>query len=455
MARKKATRDDVNSPPAAAAGPETTGRLLVVLADDCVGKPAEAVAAVKALTGCTNVAVSDDYEENAMDMAEADAAEAVVFSDLGIAVVPGDGGPEAVTAAASGDGRIVAVEPEPIFYATETAAPEADYLRGYKAAVDNLFTEMYGGPRAELNGDAAAAFADTAQFSWGLQACRVPTSRYSGQGIRVAVLDTGFDLDHPDFVGRRVVRQSFVPGESPQDGHGHGTHCIGTACGPRVVPGGARRYGVAYGCEIYVGKVLSNGGSGNGAWILAGMEWAINQRCPVISMSLGNTLSTVSTAYETVGRRALDRGCLIVAAAGNHRQQVPNPPGLVGQPANSPSILAVGAVDSNLRLAAFSTRSNPVTGGKVDLVGPGVGVFSSVPTPALPPGRPRTPPWPARYHAISGTSMATPHVAGIAALWAQARGARGAALWNVLTRAARPVAIPVIDAGAGLTQAPQ
>jgi subtilisin family serine protease len=458
VARKKANRDphtrtENHTPPAgesADSPAETTGRFLVTLTDECVGNTKLAVDAVKATTGVGSVATSDEYEENAVDMAEAADAEAVVFTDLGIALVSGGGGREQVLAAAAADGRVLAVEPEPIFYATETAAPDLEYFRGYKAAVDHLLEQM-NGHRGELIGDdVAAAFADTAQLTWGLQACRVATSRFSGQGIRVAVLDTGFDLDHPDFRGRRVVHQSFVPGQTAQDGHGHGTHCIGTACGPKAVPGGARRYGVAFGCDIYVGKVLSNGGSGQGGWILAGMEWAINQQCPVISMSLGNTNPAVSTAYETVGRRALTRGCLIVAAAGNHGNRGGPPPiGVVGQPANSPSIAAIGAVQSDLRIAPFSTRSNPVAGGKVDLVAPGVGVFSSWPTPALAPGRP------ARYHTISGTSMATPHVAGIAALLAQAFGLRGAALWSALTRFARPLAIPVVDAGAGLAQAPQ
>lgn len=463
MARKKSHRDDHarNHPPADTnTGTETTGRYLVVLSDDCAGNTKQCVDALKGVAGVTHVATSEEYEENAVDMAEAASADAVVFTDIGIAVVSGAGDRGQRLAAASGDerARVVSIEPEPMFYATQAtvAPPELDYYRGYKAAVDHLYEQM-NGHRADLIGeDGPPAFADTAQLTWGLQVCRVPSSRYSGQGIRVAVLDTGLDLDHPDFRGRRVVSQSFVPGQSAQDGNGHGTHCTGTACGPRVPPGGARRYGVAYGCDIYIGKVLDNQGSGQGGWILAGMEWAINQQCPVISMSLGNRLTTVSNAYETVGRRALDRGCLIVAAAGNHGNRGGSLPiGIVGQPANSPSILAVGAVDSALRIAQFSTRSNPVAGGKVDLVGPGVAVFSTVPTPALPSGQPHTPPWPARYHSISGTSMATPHVAGIAALWAQARGLRGAALWNVLTRFARPVGIPVIDAGAGIVQAPQ
>jgi subtilisin len=453
VARKKSQRDAAphgnGEPepiePSPGVDGETTGRYLVVLSDDCQGDTKAAVAALKAVAGVQSVATSEEYDEGAVDMAEAAGADAIVFSNLGVAVVSGDERVQSL-ASAAGDqsSRIVSIEPEPIFYASALVAeaPVKEYLRGYKAAVDHLYEQMNGESTELLDGEIQAAFADTAQFTWGLQATRVHTSRFSGQGTRVCVLDTGFDLNHPDFRGRRIVSQSFVPGQTVQDGNGHGTHCVGTACGPKVPPGGSRRYGVAHGCDIVVGKVLSNQGSGQGGWILAGMDWAVGHQCHVISMSLGNALQSVSPAYETVGRRALDRGCLIVAAAGNGSDRANGRFAPVGQPANSPSILAVGALDGALKVANFSCRSNPVAGGKVDLIGPGVNVYST---------------WPmtTRYRTISGTSMATPHVAGIAALWAQSTGARGAALWNALTRTVRPVNIPTVDAGAGLVQAPQ
>jgi subtilisin family serine protease len=452
VAKKKTPRDagqnggdDLDHAEPAPGGGETTGRYLVVLSDDCQGDTKASVEALKAVAGAQKVATSEEYEEGAVDMADAAGADAVVFSNLAVAVVSGDDRMQ-LFAAATGDetSRIVSVEPEPIFYASALAEAPAlkEYFRGYKAAVDHLYQELNGEETELLDGEIQAVFNDTAQFTWGLQATRVHTSRFSGQGTRVCVLDTGLDLQHPDFRGRRIAARSFVPNQAVQDQHGHGTHCTGTACGPKVPPGGSRRYGAAFGSDIFIGKVLSNQGSGQGAWILAGMDWAVGQQCHVISMSLGNALTTVSPAYEAAGRRALDRGSLIVAAAGNHRQTAPNPPGVVGQPANSPSILAVAALNNNLALAPFSCTSNPVTGGKVDIIGPGVDVYSTWPMPT-------------RYRIISGTSMATPHVAGIAALWAQARGVRGAALWNLITRFARPVRIPAADAGAGLVQAPQ
>ena len=185
------------------------------------------------------------------------------------------------------------------------------------------------------------------------------------------MLDTGFDVDHPDFVGRSVTTQSFIVGETVQDAHGHGTHCIGTSCGP-VQPDGTRRYGVATEAEIFAGKVLSDSGSGSDSGILAGINWALANDCKIVSMSLGADLDQVSNLYETVGKRALDRGTLIVAAAGNNARR-PGNPGFVGVPANSKSIMAIAALDPSNEPARFSARSSTRTGdgGRVDLAAPG------------------------------------------------------------------------------------
>jgi len=237
------------------------------------------------------------------------------------------------------------------------------------------------------------------------------------------------------------VSQSFVPDSTAQDGHGHGTHCVGTACGPAAPLGPSRRYGVATQARIFAGKVLSDEGSGSDAQILAGINWALANRVQVVSLSLGADLNQVSQAYEAVGRRALAAGTLIVAAAGNNAERSAGNVGFVGVPANSPSIMAVAAVDPHLGIADFSARSSAVRGGKIDIAGPGVAVHSSWPMPT-------------RYRSISGTSMATPHVAGVAALLSQAGDATGAQLWVRLTQTARPMTLPSIDVGAGLVQAP-
>jgi subtilisin family serine protease len=198
--------------------------------------------------------------------------------------------------------------------------------------------------------------------------------------------------------------------------------------------GPIQRYGIGYGAQIFVGKVLSNSGSGTQAQVLAGMNWAIANKCAVISMSLGAQIP-VQPSYTAAGAAALAAGCLIIAAAGNasSRPGVINP---AGAPANSPTVMSVAALDSLLRVAVFSN------GGKIDIAGPGVNVFSSWPRPTL-------------HNTISGTSMATPHVSGCAALWAQSNHAlRGSALRAKLVATARHLPAPPSDVGAGLVQAP-
>jgi subtilisin family serine protease len=161
-------------------------------------------------------------------------------------------------------------------------------------------------------------------------------------------------------------------------------------------------------------------------------------------MSLGSPTEPgqpYSQVFETVARRVLDQGCLIVAAAGNEsdRPEVVRP---VGHPADCPSIMAVAALDADGAVAPFSNGGLNPDGGQVDIAGPGVDVLSAWPMPT-------------RYRRISGTSMATPHVAGIAALYAEAdAAARGTALAERLTAGARPGDLSARDAGAGLVQAP-
>lgn len=279
------------------------------------------------------------------------------------------------------------------------------YAKGYRDGVDGLYQNLRGGTWPPGEAETAAAYNDTPQATWGLQATRAINSQRDGRGMRVAVLDTRMDLKHPDFAGRRIVSRSFIAGQTVQDGHGHGTHCIGTACGSKSNTG--RRYGVAPACDIYAGKVLSNAGSGGDAGILAGIEWAIANKCQVISMSIRRVVCATTVAYEQVGQRALANGRLVVVAAGQYS--------CVNRPANSVSMMAVAALDSNLTIANFCCRSSNIAGGAVDIAGPGVNVYSS---------------WPmaTRYRSISGTSMATPHVAGVTALFAQATGLRGAPL---------------------------
>jgi subtilisin family serine protease len=304
-----------------------------------------------------------------------------------------------------------------------TEVDPAEYLRGFMAATKAIAADLA----------AVDVVTQVAGVTWGLNACRVPMSAFNGTGIRVAVLDTGFDLGHPEFAGRAFVTSTFV-GQPAQDLNGHGTHTAGTAAGPNAPAGPFQRYGIAFRSSIFIGKVLTNSGSGTQAQVLAGMNWAIANRCPVISMSLGAQIP-VQPSYTAAGTAALANGCLIIAAAGN----ASNRPGSIqpaGAPANSPTIMSVAALDTNLRVAIFSN------GGKIDVAGPGVNTFSSWPRPTL-------------HNTISGTSMATPHVAGCAALWAHTSATfRGNALRARLLATARPLPLLARDVGAGLVQAP-
>lgn len=319
----------------------------------------------------------------------------------------------------------------------DTAARLADRMSLRDGVIDSrpeFWLFALGGP----------PWPDTAASTWGLAATGAIGSSRTGSGVRIAVLDTGIDLGHPDFVGRKIVTQSFVPGETVDDVQGHGTHCAGTAAGRGGGTGNVPRYGVAPDAALFIAKVLNNKGAGREQDILAGIEWALDRQCTVISMSLGRATAPdepFDPWYEDLAKDALAEGSLIVAAAGNDSDRRYGYVAPVGSPANAPSIMAVAAIGSDGGIASFS--SGGVGTGAIDIAAPGVGVYSSVPRPQL-------------YRRLQGTSMACPHVAGIAALWAQTNPAlRGRALWDAVVKAAVPVGgLPARDVGSGLAKAP-
>jgi subtilisin len=455
-------------------GPGTTGRVVVVTA------PAQRVeAADQGLTTLSNVVgVSPDEVSEAGEVDPAaltDPQASVNFPDLGILVTGAVDPEQADQIAAAVDdpeNPLQAVVLERLYQELQEQPPDETEWGGAEQGpfgeepvaegpiAEYLITsgeqysrEFKAGYRAALrdlqeNGGVAPTAFDESSFTWGLQVTKAATSRFSGRGIKVAVLDTGLDLGHPDFTGRNIGSRSFVPNQTVQDGRGHGTHCIGTACGPRSpfrTPGRPPSYGCAPHCDIFAGKVLSNQGSGATAGIIAGMQWAIANGCQVISMSLGRRIRLdekgFNRAYEQVAQVGLQRGTLTIAAAGNEsaRPSMINP---VAEPANSPSILAVGALDESLSPASFSNGGLFLPHGAVNIAGPGVNIHSSFPRPIL-------------YRRLPGTSMATPHVAGIGALWAEANGLfRGVALGRQLLHSARRLPLPPRDVGAGLVQAP-
>lgn len=415
-----------------------TGRYLVTFKENSGNEGLSSLGSVHGM----RVADARDFAGQATVMEELGDADAVVFPEIGVALISGNAAQERNMSAQmeiASDSPYESIDPEYFVfanaitqefirgYAQQTKRSSGDYLRGFLQAAELLAKEFGSGfPEQELDEEEQVQVLGN---TWGLIACKVPPSLRSGLGIKVAVLDTGMDLGHPDFLGRPIISATFV-GQPVQDLHGHGTHCIGTSTGPKAPAGATPRYGIGHRANIFVGKVLSNTGSGAQAGVLAGINWAIANRCPVISMSLGSS-SPVHPAYTAAGQSALNNGCLIVAAAGNDGFAVPT-----GSPANSPTIMAVASLDINQAPSSFSQS------GKIEISGPGRDIFSSWPRPT-------------RYRNISGTSMATPHVAGCAALWAETSpNLRGIQLWRKLQATAKRLPFPASRVGVGLVQAP-
>lgn len=235
---------------------------------------------------------------------------------------------------------------------------------------------------------------------------------YTGTGIKVAVLDTGVDANHPDLVGKVKATQNFTTSSGIEDHFGHGTHVAATIAGTGAGSGGTRK-GVAPGADLLVGKVLADEGYGYESWIIAGMEWAAAEGASVISMSLGGGATDgTDPMSEAVDRITADSGALFVIAAGNEGADHS-----IGSPGTATAALTVGAVDRDDRIADFSSRGPRLgdEGLKPEITAPGVGIVA-----ARASGTSMGNPVDELYTAASGTSMATPHVAGAAALLAQA-----------------------------------
>nr|WTB32829.1 S8 family serine peptidase [Streptomyces sp. NBC_00830] len=237
---------------------------------------------------------------------------------------------------------------------------------------------------------------------------------FDGKGVKVAVLDTGADLNNADIKSRITASQSFVPGEAVQDGHGHGTHVASTIAGSGANSGGKYK-GVAPGADLLVGKVLANAGSGAQSSILEGMDWAVSQGADIVSMSLGgpDTAPGGDALTNAVDSLSASSGTLFVIAAGNDGVKGES---TLGTPGTADAALTVGAVDKSDALANFSSRGPRLGDMKIkpEITAPGVNIVA-----ARAAGTTMGTPVDANYTAASGTSMATPHVAGAAAILAQ------------------------------------
>ncbi|MGW3649556.1 S8 family peptidase [Streptomyces sp. NPDC000878] len=236
---------------------------------------------------------------------------------------------------------------------------------------------------------------------------------YDGKGVKIAVLDTGVDATHPDLKSQVIAAKNFSTAADATDKVGHGTHVASIAAGTGAKSGGKYK-GVAPGAKIISGKVLDDTGSGDDSGILAGMEWAAEQGAQVVNLSLGGQdTPEVDPLEALVNKLSDEKGILFAIAAGN------SGPESVGSPGSADKALTVGAVDDKDALAPFSSTGPRIGDGaiKPDVTAPGVDI-----TAAAAPGSlidQEVGENPAGYLSISGTSMATPHVAGAAAILKQ------------------------------------
>lgn len=333
---------------------------------------------------------------------------------------------------------------------------------------------------------------DTDECTWGVQAVRANQSRYTGKGAIVAILDTGIDASHERFSSVDITFKNFTD-ETDEDLAGHGTHCSGTVFGQNIE--GKPRIGIATNIEkAIIGKVLGSKG-GSTEWIANGIQWAASEGAHIISMSLGSSIVGIFSTLQKNGmnvKNALsisfnyyqsnvkfynsivkyiqreNRGSVIIAASGNESgrfvsEESNSYDAPCGTPAIAEGIISVGALgilgdminDPSLSeeqkhlmtIASFSNYSN-------DISGPGYKVLSSF------PGN--------KYEHLGGTSMATPHVAGVAALWVQKQletlgyvnldmlkyQLQGNATMDSIISNIQSVNIDPSDFGVGLVQAP-
>jgi serine protease AprX len=244
-----------------------------------------------------------------------------------------------------------------------------------------------------------------------IQAPRLWDVGLSGEGIRIALIDTGVDAEHPDLEGRVASATDFT-GEGPLDQHGHGTHCASVAAGSGAASEGRYRGG-APGATIYTAKVLRSDGEGMMSDVMAGIEWAVSQGVQVLSLSLGGPGPCAGTdALSYMCDAAVEAGVIVCVAAGNDGPSG----GTVGTPGCARRVITVGAVNDLDRVASFSSRGPTADGRlKPDVVLPGVNIIAARAqdtSAGIAVGE--------HYISLSGSSMATPHCAGVCALLLQA-----------------------------------
>jgi len=266
---------------------------------------------------------------------------------------------------------------------------------------------------------------------WGIDrvgADHVWPSGNKGAGVKACVIDTGIDMDHPDLTVRGGY--DFVNSDSnPDDDNGHGTHVAGIIAALDNTIGVV---GCAPDCYLYAAKVLNASGSGTISQVVAGIDWARNNGMKIVNMSLGT--STSYATLKTACDNAWAAGLILVAPSGGSGAGTDT----VGYPAKYASVICVGATDQSNVRASFSS-----TGPTLELAAPGVSIYSTYRSGG--------------YQTMSGTSMACPHVAGVAALvWYAQPGVSNQHVRDAMDYTALDLGSPGRDSwyGYGLVQAP-
>ncbi|MGV9849099.1 S8 family peptidase [Streptomyces sp. NPDC003442] len=256
---------------------------------------------------------------------------------------------------------------------------------------------------------------------------------YDGKGVKVAVVDSGIDSTHPDLEKAVTEAKDFSGTGSTDDRSGHGTHVAATVAGSGARSGGLYK-GVAPGAEILNAKVLNDSGEGTDSSVIAGLEWAADQGAKVANLSLGQSDTPGQDPVETaVNSLSEHKGLLTVASAGNDGPKA----GTISTPGSADSALTVGAVDGEDGIAGFSSTGPTADSTlKPDLTAPGVDIVSAKAAHGD-MGDPAAD----GYVAMSGTSMAAPHVTGAAAILAQEHPDwTGQRIKQALTASTKPTA---------------